>query len=751
MLKDFKARLYQETILSTAVSNNTLVVLPTGMGKTLIATLLIANRLTNYPNSKVLILAPTRPLAEQHIQTLNKYTTLNKEQIVLFTGFVKPKKRAELWTSAKIIVSTPQGLENDILGRNIFLEDVSLLVVDEAHRAVKDYAYVFVAKQYYKKAKYPRILGLTASPGSNKETIAEVCKNLFIESIEVRTDTDPDMKPYIQEVDITWISVNFPESFKEIKYFLETCFKTKLSEMKNLGHLNGNVNNYTRVALIQLQRQLQGFIAQGEKDYNILKSISLLAEAMKVQHALELLETQGLNSLLKYFQKLKEQAKTSNVKAVKNLVQDINFRSAEIKLNNLLDRGEEHPKLSTLKNLIQTEIQRNKNLKIILFVQYRNSIIKIKKILDELKIKSKIFIGQAKKEGLGISQKEQKQILDEFKNNEFNCLISTSVGEEGLDIPQVNLVVFYEPTPSAIRHIQRRGRTGRQEKGRVIILVTKNTRDEGYRWSAHHKEKRMYTILKSLKENFSTNNFALEIENKSNKSLNDFEDKERLNQKNEENEETTFFVDHREKGSKVIKELNEFGCIIKFTTLDIGDYLLSEDIVIEYKTKKDFVDSIIDGRLLSQLKELIKYKKPLLIIEGESDIYSQRNIHPNAIRGMLSTIAISYRIPIIQTNNYKESAALMYIIAKREQDQNKKEFQTHTSKPLSLKEQQEYIISAIPGVGSVLAKPLLQKFKSVKKVINASEEQLKKIAFIGNKKASKIKEVVESEYQDKLS
>jgi len=195
MLKDFKPRLYQETILATTVNHNTLVVLPTGMGKTAISMMLSVQRFKQYPKSKVLILAPTRPLVEQHIETFRKHIDINKEKTNVFTGFVKPEKRAELWKTSKVIFSTPQGLENDIITNRIDLKDVSLIVFDEAHRAIGDYAYVFIAKQYHKKAKYPRILALTASPGSDLEKIQEVTKNLFIEEVEIRTDQDPDVKP----------------------------------------------------------------------------------------------------------------------------------------------------------------------------------------------------------------------------------------------------------------------------------------------------------------------------------------------------------------------------------------------------------------------------------------------------------------------------------------------------------------------------------------------------------------------------
>ena len=727
MIKNFTPRLYQETILDTCSKKNTLVVLPTGLGKTNIFLMLASNRLKNYPDSKILLLGPTRPLIDQYYETFKNYFDIKEDEMAIFTGFVKPEKRAELWKKSKVIFSTPQGLENDIIAERVKLEEVSLLGFDEAHRGVGNYAYVFVAKQYHKKSKKERIIALTASPGSDLDKITEVCKNLYIEAIEARTDTDPDVKEYIQEIDINWVKVNLPEEFKQIKKFLENCIKEKLSNVKKLGYLSSSIG-ISKKDLIVLQAGLHGKIARGEKDFEILKSISLIAEALKVQHALELLESQGIAPLIKYLEDIQKQAETSKVKAVKNLVIDLNFRSAYIKTKRLEEQGIEHPKLGELKKILS---KTKKDNKIIIFNQYRDSAVKIAEEINKLEnINAKIFFGQAKKKDTGLSQKEQKIVLDDFRAGKFNVLVATSVAEEGLDIPKVDEVIFYEPIPSAIRHIQRRGRTGRLEKGKVTVLVTEETRDVGYRWSAYHKEKRMYRILEKLKQKY-------DMPEQKDISLKKFISDE---------ENVKIYADYREKGSGVIKELIDIGIKINLEKLDIADYILSSDVAVEYKTVKDFVDSLIDGRLLSQIKALKKYEKPLLVIEGDEDIYSQRKVHPNAIRGMISSIIIDFNIPILYTKNYRDTASLLAVIAKREQIKNLKEVSLHTQKPLTLKDQQEYIVSSLPGIGPTLAKPLLKKFKTVKKVINASEEQLKKIDLIGEKKAKRIKEVLEDEY-----
>ncbi|MBW3015230.1 DEAD/DEAH box helicase, partial [Candidatus Woesearchaeota archaeon] len=207
MIKDFTPRLYQQTILATCANYNTLVVLPTGLGKTNIFLMLASQRLMQYPDSKVLFVGPTRPLIEQYYSVFKKHFNIDEDKIAVFTGMISPDKRAELWKKSQVIFSTPQGLENDIISDKIDISSVSLLGIDEAHRSVGDYSTVFIAKQYNKKSQWPRILALTASPGSDFEKINEVCKNLFIEKIEVRTDKDPDVKPYIQDVSVEWVEV----------------------------------------------------------------------------------------------------------------------------------------------------------------------------------------------------------------------------------------------------------------------------------------------------------------------------------------------------------------------------------------------------------------------------------------------------------------------------------------------------------------------------------------------------------------
>ncbi len=737
MIKDFKPRLYQEAIFAEATMKNTLVVLPTGMGKTNIFLMLAAHRRKLYPNSKILLLGPTKPLIDQYYKVFQKHFDIPQDKIAIMTGHVKPENRHRLWKESQVIFSTPQGLENDIISSKVDMSNVSLIGFDEAHRAVGNYSYVYIAKRYQELSRFPRIIAMTASPGSSKEKIKEIVDNLFIEGIEIRNDESPDVKPYIQKVDTRWEEVKLPQEFMEILKHLRQCFRTKLVGIKENGFLQ-NVDEALRSKknLLLVQAKLQSEIMSGNREMEVLRSLSLAAEALKVSHALELLESQGLNALDNYLESIFSQSYSTKVKAVLNLVKDIDFRSAHAKTKSLLDKGFEHPKLKKLADIVEHRIKKNPDHKIMVFTQFRDSGSFISGFLNKIdKIESKVFFGQAKKNGTGMSQKKQIEILDEFRSGRFNVLVSSSIGEEGLDIPQVDTVLFYEPIPSAIRHIQRRGRTGRLAEGEVIVLVAKGTRDEAYKWSAHHKERRMYRNLEDIKK-------SIVLRKKQNNSLNRYM---------KSDEKIKVYADYREKANTVIKERIDQGADLSLETLACGDYLVSQNCCVEFKTCEDFVDSLIDGRLLSQLRTLKEnYSKPCIIVEGTRDIYAIRNVHPNAIRGLLATIAISYNIPILFTKNHFDTASMIMVIAKREQDESGRVFSFHSSKKqMSNRQQQEFVVSALPGVGPTLSKPLLKKFRTIKKVINASEEELKKTPLIGDRKAKAIKELIELIYDDR--
>ena len=517
-LQNIKPREYQQRIYETCKDNNCLVVLPTGMGKTLVALMLSIHRLQQYPLSKILFLAPTRPLASQHLAYFKKHLPELFASMELFTGKVNSEKRKKIWQNAEIVFSTPQCISNDIKNSLYNLEDVSLLIEDECHRCLKNYSYTHVAKEYYKQSKFPRVLGLTASPGADRTKIKKISENLGIEAIEVRTRESNDVKIYLQKLKIETIKLDFPGEFEEIRQLIKEMYDKKIEELKNRKLLFGPAN---KVSIIELQKKIMRMISTGNKHFNILAGASVCAQAIKLQYLLELLETQTLSSVQRYFQDIFEQAKQGKSKAVQKLIKDPRFNQSYILTTELLARNIENPKLKELKKIIEKEFK-TKEKRIIVFSQYRETGTKICKTLNEIKgINARVFVGQAKKSGqkgesTGLSQREQQEIIHEFSIGKINILVSTSIGEEGLDIPEVSAVIFYEPIPSAIRQIQRRGRTARLKPGKLIILMIKKTRDEAYYWSAFHKERKMYQAINGLKEEMENN----KINNKNKEKIN---------------------------------------------------------------------------------------------------------------------------------------------------------------------------------------------------------------------------------------
>ncbi|NJF25004.1 DEAD/DEAH box helicase [Thermococcus sp. Bubb.Bath] len=782
-------RVYQEVIYAKCKERNCLVVLPTGLGKTLIAMLIADYRLSKY-GGKVLMLAPTKPLAVQHAESFKRLFELPPEKINVLTGELSPEKRAKIWEESVVITATPQTVENDIITGKISLEDVSLLVIDEAHRAVGSYSYVFIAKEYLKTAKHPLVLGLTASPGSDEEKIREIIQNLGIEHVEVRTENSQDVKPYVQGISFKWVKVELPGIYKEVRSLLREMLKESLKPLAQFKLVSTYSPDISKREVLQAGSRINQEVARG--NYEIGRLRMYQAKAVKLQHAIELLETQGLTALSAYLKKLREDKRT---KSSRQLMEDPRMRKVIYLLVQAKESGVDHPKMEKLKEFIKKQVEKKQSSRIIVFTNYRDTGKKIVEELKSMEISAERFIGQASRgKDKGMSQKAQKETLERFSRGEFNVLVATSVGEEGLDVPEVDLVVFYEPVPSAIRSIQRRGRTGRHRPGQVTILMAKGTRDEAYYWSSKRKEKGMFDAIKKI---------AKELERKKPKQAEIREEtlesaemnrgkitpldaflkpkkSEKVEAKEsgevekaappvseekpaEKTKETTgelpikpifvrkpkgivVYVDNRELRSGVPKHLKELGAEVEVRTLDVADYVVSEDVGIERKSANDFIQSIIDGRLFDQVDRLKRaYEKPVIIIEG--NLYGIRNVHPNAIRGAIAAVTLDWGVPILFSSGPEETAQFIYLLAKREQEERKKEVRVRSEKKaLTLAERQRLIVEGLPNVSATLAKRLLKHFGSVERVFTATEEELQEVEGIGPKKAGEIRKVITAPY-----
>src|SRR4030042_1162972 len=273
-----ESRPYQEAILGTAVKNHTLCVLPTGLGKTNVAILLAAHRLEKYPGSRILVMAPTRPLVNQHHKVFGRSMRIPQEEMVAVTGFIKPEERESLYRK-KLVFATPQVIENDLRNGILSLKDFSLLVIDEAHHSIGGYAYPYVAKLYLQQSRFPRILALTASPGGTVEKIKEIKDNLGIEQVEIRTDEDHEVKDWVMEKQSEWEYVELPESFLRVKRYLDEAIEERAKKLQGMGALRKP--RPSRKDFLELQAKAQEYIRKGQQSAFGISSI--VAQAIKLE------------------------------------------------------------------------------------------------------------------------------------------------------------------------------------------------------------------------------------------------------------------------------------------------------------------------------------------------------------------------------------------------------------------------------------------------------------------------------------
>lgn len=251
----------------------------------------------------------------------------------------------------------------------------------------------------------------------------------------------------------------------------------------------------TKRMLLDLGEALRRRLAGRRAGY-LFGAVLLQSQAISVQHAVELVETQGMSSLAKYLRRVGESRNRSS----RGLAKDLRMTEA-------LERSEslaatEHPKQTRLRALATEQLKARADSKVIVFTQFRDTVESIVENLNHVDGVSAVrFVGQATRDfhDTGLRQSEQLQILNDFRSGRYNVLVTTSIGEEGLHVPDVDHVIFYETVPSEIRSIQRRGRTGRTNVGRVTVLMAEGTVDEAYYYSSRRKEQEMRQLLQTVK------------------------------------------------------------------------------------------------------------------------------------------------------------------------------------------------------------------------------------------------------------
>jgi Fanconi anemia group M protein len=388
-----------------------------------------------------------------------------------------------------------------------------------------------------------------------------------------------------------------------------------------------------------------------------------------------------------------------------------------------------------------------------------------------------------------MTQTEQQDVLDRFRAGEFDVLVSTSVAEEGLDVPEVDLVLFYEPVPSAIRSIQRKGRTGRQTEGHVVVLMAEDTRDEAYFWISKRQEERMEDELRSLKsavddieadldadqasladyagassdvdaglQEFTGDDGSGGTDDEGDESDDDGDEDESdgdgdatvATARSDEEEVIEVVADQRETDADIARELSKRDDVdVRLETLAVGDYVLSDRVAVERKSVEDFLAALTGGdrSMFEQMGDLARhYSRPVLVLEGEG-LYGERNVHPNAIRGALASLAVDFDASVLHTDDQADTTELLHVLAGREQEVSDREVDVHGEKQAkTLAEQQEYVVSSIADIGPVTARSLLEHFGTVEGVMTAREEDLLAVEGVGQVTADRIREVVGSDY-----
>ncbi|MFX1532566.1 MAG: DEAD/DEAH box helicase [Promethearchaeota archaeon] len=632
-------RHYQYNIVNSCKNKNSLVILPTGLGKTIIGILLVANSLKKYPKAKIIILAPTRPLVSQHKASCVKFLNINLEEITSFTGRISPEKRILLFRNTRIIISTPQVIINDLLRGRYDLKHVSLIVFDEAHKTKGKYSYNLISKEYIRTCSDPLILGLTASPGKDYERIQLICDNLHIENIVFRNYEDEDVKEYIYDVDTYINLVTLPTRVLELSQIWQNLFNKFLRFFIDRKLINPYKKYYSKLDFLRITHDLtlsfqyeQGIILEeeyldclfysdpkiidiiNENNIDVNSVYSYCSSCISLLHAKDLIETQDISLFISFLERIKYRAR-QGILSAKRIMNSKHFKYviSAIEEENLSNIS--HPKLNKIISIIREEIEDFKNKKIIIFTQFREMAELLKNKLkiefrNQLKIEK--FIGQTSKiDDMGYSQKAQTEILQKFREEKINVLIATSVAEEGIDIPNVNAILFYEPVPSEIRLIQRRGRTGRFAPGRCYIFITEDTVDIPFYIVARRKEGTMKSILMNY-ENIQLNeNLERELIKFSMPEIKKCSDLELIQNFNERRDKEKEMLANRSI-EEILNQLDEF-CNSK-------DYKKLREYGVT------FYSDLMQMKLPAMKKKILKLKGKRSPSQGKRKIYLNKNV-----------------------------------------------------------------------------------------------------------------------------
>ncbi|KAK2937622.1 Helicase superfamily 1/2, ATP-binding domain [Fusarium oxysporum f. sp. vasinfectum] len=507
-------RNYQFSIVKNSLFNNTLVALPTGLGKTFIAATVMLNFYRWTKKAKLVFVAPTKPLVAQQVDACYNIAGIPRSETTLLTGDIPPALRVDEWESRRVFFMTPQTLLNDISHGYADPKSIALLVIDEAHRAVGEYAYAKVTKLIRRFSKSFRVLALTATPGSKIETVQEVIDNLGISHCEIRTEDSIDIRQYVHQRNIEQVVLDPSDEMVLVSELFTKALKPMTDKLSSQNIWFGrSPMAITAYGLMQSQREW--FASRGRHANQGVQHMmrAVFSVLTSIAHSIKLLNFHGIKPFYDNLVDLRSEQEGRGEKGSKykrQLIQDSNFQEMMDKISKWL-RTEGfvgHPKLTALADTVLNHFMDqsdNSATRVIVFSEYRDSAEDIVRMLNKHQplIKASVFVGQADgKRGEGMKQAQQIEAINRFKKGDFNVLVATSIGEEGLDIGQVDLIVCYDSSASPIRMLQRMGRTGRKRAGNIVLLLMRGKEEDQFAKSKDNYEKMQTLICEGSRFNF---------------------------------------------------------------------------------------------------------------------------------------------------------------------------------------------------------------------------------------------------------
>ncbi|KAK9446532.1 uncharacterized protein V1518DRAFT_423733 [Limtongia smithiae] len=488
---------YQRNIAERALLSNVLCSLPTGLGKTLIAAVVMLNWYRWTADSKIVFMAPTKPLVSQQAEACYKLVGIPRHDTAVLIGSTASQAvRDVIWQERRVFFVTPQTLQNDLSRGAVDPKKIVCLIVDEAHRATGEYSYVNVVKFLRRFSEEFRVLALSATPGSNLDAVQEVITNLAISHAEIRTEASEDVKDFVRGTEIEHLHVDLSPEQETIMSALSAALQPYLTKLNNYGvYYVREVQSISLYGLMMARktfREQTGRFSNPGLKWQIEGIVNVL---LPLAHGVMLLKNHGIRPFAEYMtrwensQRHSDDGKTRKMgKTVTGLLDSSDFKRMKKEMESILARTDvvSHSKIdelvSTLEEYFSDPDVVAAQSKVIVFCEYRASASELNRVLAAIpNVKPHLFFGQAVSKdlldsGIGMSQKEQLKVLADFKDGKHNTLIATSIGEEGLDIGQVDMIICYDASASPVRVLQRMGRTGRFRKGRIVAILTEQER-----------------------------------------------------------------------------------------------------------------------------------------------------------------------------------------------------------------------------------------------------------------------------------